>query len=517
VYAKNMAQSTRETERKYAASAADDTSWLPDLTGVAGIASVVDRGTDDLDAVYYDTVDLRLTGASATLRRRTGGADAGWHLKLPLSGDSREEVRAPLSDTVPDDLRDLVISRTRDAELLPVVRLRTERHRHELVDADGRALAELSIDAVEAASLLAGATRASWTELEVELAEDADPVVLKAVDKVLRKAGVERESAPSKLARALEETAVGAPRLPDTRAEKVVEGSAGDLVLRYLEQQARTLVDLDPAVRRNLPDSVHRMRVACRRLRSVLRSYRSVLDREATDPVREELRWLAGELGAERDHEVLEKRLSSGVEALPRELVLGPVTARLQAWHVTKDSEARTRTQDALASPRYLSLLDSLADLVARPPLRRKAARKPEAVLAKAVLKEYDRFAGRVRTALEASPGTDRDTALHQARKAAKKARYATEPARASLGRPAKRLGKRVKAVQKVLGDHQDSVVARDELRRMAVAAGAVGEASFTWGLLYGREQAVAGERQRELPGVWARASEPALRKALKV
>ncbi|MEU0075675.1 CYTH and CHAD domain-containing protein [Streptomyces sp. NPDC006332] len=512
-----MAQSTRETERKYEAPAADDTSWLPDLTDVDAIASVVDRGTDDLDAVYYDTVDLRLVDASAPLRRRTGGADAGWHLKLPLSGDSREELRAPLSDTVPEDLRDLVLSRTRGAELRPVVRLRTERHRRELVDAGGTVLGELSIDAVEAESLLAGATRASWTELEVELSEGTDPELLRAVDKVLREAGVKRLPGPSKLARALEETAVGAPRLPDTRSEDVVAGSAGDLVLGYVEKQVRTLVALDPAVRRNLPDSVHRMRVACRRLRSVLRSYRSVLDRAATDPVRGELKWLAGELGGERDHEVLQERLDAGLGALPRELVLGPVTARLQAWHVTKSSEARTRTQDALASPRYLALLDSLAGLVARPPLRRKAAaRKPKDVLAKAVLKEYDRFAGRVGIALKTPPGPERDAALHQARKAAKKARYVTEPARASLGKPAQRLGKRVKGVQKVLGDHQDSVVARAELRRMAVAAGTSGEASFTWGLLYGREQTVAGERQRELPKAWARASKPALRKALR-
>ncbi|MFK0113925.1 CHAD domain-containing protein [Streptomyces sp. NPDC091217] len=74
------------------------------------------------------------------------------------------------------------------------------------------------------------------------------------------------------------------------------------------------------------------MRVACRRLRSVLRSYRSVLDRKATDPVREELKWLGNGLGAERGQEVLLERLSSRIEALPAELVLGPVAARLQVW-----------------------------------------------------------------------------------------------------------------------------------------------------------------------------------------
>lgn len=135
--------------------------------------------------------------------------------------------------------------------------------------------------------------------------------------------------------------------------------------------------------------------------------------------------------------------------------------------------------------------------------------------MAKAVLKEYRRLAGRVSHALELSPGPERDTALHEARKAAKKTRYATEPTRDTLGKPAKRLGKRVKAVQKVLGDHQDSVVARDTLRKMTLAAHAAGEPSFVWGLLYGQEQADADRRERELPTVWADASRRDPRKTL--
>jgi CHAD domain-containing protein len=187
----------------------------------------------------------------------------------------------------------------------------------------------------------------------------------------------------------------------------------------------------------------------------------------------------------------------------------------LQVWNVSRTSEARQRTLDALRSPRYLALLNSLATLTQQPPLSRKAARKPDKVMVEAILKGYDRLAGRVAHALELSPGTERDAALHQARKAAKRTRYATEPARASLGKPAKRLGKRVKAVQKVLGDHQDSVVARDALRHLALAAHVAGEPGFTWGLLYGQEQAVAEGRERELPTVWADASKPGLRKAL--
>ncbi|MGW7253688.1 CYTH and CHAD domain-containing protein [Streptomyces sp. NPDC054834] len=510
-----MGQSTREIERKYAAPAADDMSWLSDLAGVDTVASLVDRGVRDLDAVYYDTADLRLARSSATLRLRTGGTDAGWHLKLPLAGDSREEIHSPPGDEVPEELRELVLARTRGAPLRPVVRIRTTRSVRELADTGGGVLAELSLDTVRADSLLDEDGHAVWTEMEVELAEGGDPALLDDVEKVLRKNGVDRAPTPSKLARALAETTPAQEAAPEPPSE-VVPGSAGEHVYTYLRAQARALVDLDPDVRRGAPDSVHRMRVACRRLRGALRSHRPVLDREAVDPLRGELKWLAGELGAERDHEVLADRLGTGVHELPDELVLGPVAARLRAWDVAQRDATRRRSLAALDSPRYLTLLDRLSELTTRPPLRTKAARKPKKVMAKALTKEFDRLRRRMDRALETPPGPERDAAVHEARKAAKRLRYAAETARPALGKPARRLGKRVKAVQKVCGDHHDGVVARDMLRRLAVAANAAGEAGFTWGLLHGQERAAGRAREQQLPAVWQRASAPRLRKALR-
>ncbi|MFC9617172.1 CHAD domain-containing protein [Streptomyces sp. NPDC056938] len=509
-----MVQSMQETERKYEVPSSSDTSWLPPLDRVEGVTSVVDRSLEELDAVYYDTGDLRLSGSSATLRRRTGGSDAGWHLKLPLPGDSREEVQAALTDAVPDALRDLALSRTRGAELTPVVRIRSTREVRELVDAEGAVLAELSIDAVRAESLRAQGRSAAWREMEVELAEDADPALLDAVEKRLREHGIARAQSSSKLARALDEMAP-VPAGECDEAADLAPGSAGEQVLAYVREQIRVLTALDPAVRRDRPDSVHRMRVACRRLRSCLRSYRSVLDREVTDAIRGDLKWLAGELGAERDQEVLMERLTRGVKTLPKELVLGPVSARLQAWNVARGSETHQRSLDALGSRRYLALLDSLAALGQQPPLRAKAGKAADKVMAKAVLKEFDRLAQRMAPALDLPPGPERDVALHQARKAAKKVRYAAEAARPTLGKPAKRLGKRVKAGQKVLGDHQDSVVARGTIRDLAVVAQTTNEGGFTWGVLYGGEQAVAHTREQELLTVWERASTPKLRKRL--
>ena len=509
-----MAESRKETERKYDVPPSVDASWLPDLTGVDGIEAARDGGTSELDAVYYDTADLRLHGSSATVRRRTGGSDAGWHLKLPLPGGDREEIAEPLSDGIPDTLRDMALSRTRGAELMPVARIRTSRHVQELVGEDDTSLAELSIDRVWADALADPSGHASWTEMEVELTDHGDRRLLDALDKRLRKEGIDRAGFPSKLARALGETGVaetGRQAPPDG----VVPGSAGEQVLEYLRERVDLLVALDPAVRRDRPDSVHQMRVSCRRLRNCLRSYRSVLDREVTDPIRQELRWLAQELGAARDQEVLHERLSAGIGALPDELVLGPVEARLRAWNVARSDEARQRTLAALATPRYADLLDALAALTARPPLRRKASGKPGRVLGRAILKEHERLAARIGHALELPPGKDRDAALHQARKAAKRVRYAAETAGPALGKPTERLGKRVKAVQKVLGDHQDAVVARKALRDLAVAAHAAGESGFTWGLLYGQEQAGASARQRQLPEAWTRASKGKLRRAL--
>ncbi|MGW7566074.1 CYTH and CHAD domain-containing protein [Streptomyces tendae] len=508
-----MTQSKRETERKYEPPSGG-VAGLPDLTGVGPVASVTTAGPEELDAVYHDTGDLRLAGASVTLRRRTGGPDAGWHLKLPIGGDTREEVRAPLSDDVPEALRELVLSRTRGAPLRPVVRIRSTRAVRQLRDAGGSVLAELSLDEVRADATASGGGRAEWGELEVELADGVGPALLDVVEKKLRKKGIVRSDSPSKLARALRDTGVDGPVVRRPSAG-VVAGSAGSYVLAYLREQVGTLVTLDPAVRRELPDAVHQMRVACRRLRGCLRSYRSVLDRRVTDPVRAELRWLAGELGTARDQEVLRERIDAGLDGLPGDLVLGPVAARLRAWEVSRGVDVRSRTRQALDAPRYLRLLDALDALVDGPPLRAKAAAKPARTMARAVLKEYGRLAGRMERALALPAGPTRETELHEARKAAKKLRYAAEVARPALGKPVARLGKHAKAVQQLLGEHQDAVVAQATLRELAVAAHAAGESAFTWGVLHGRERAVAEARQQALPEVWRSASDPALRAPL--
>ncbi|WP_157875950.1 CYTH and CHAD domain-containing protein, partial [Streptacidiphilus griseoplanus] len=336
-----MADTVRETERKY--EAADGTVGLPPLDGIRGVAAVTPHGTATLDATYYDTADLSLVAQGVTLRRRTGGADAGWHLKLPLGPDTREELRLPLGEgtAVPEELASLVRARTRGRELQPVVRLVSVRDVCTLDDADGRPLAEVSHDQVEAHRLgpaaPAEAAVLEWSEVEVELAAGS-PDLLDTVERRLAGAGLRRSGSSSKLARALGTGSTG--QRPGHPPQEADGPTAGDAVLAHLAEHIGRLVALDAAVRRDQPDSVHQMRVATRRLRSALRSFRKVLDRRATDPVADELKWLGAELGADRDREVLTERLHDRVADLPVTLLVGPVTARLQTWAAR--SAART-------------------------------------------------------------------------------------------------------------------------------------------------------------------------------
>lgn len=548
-----MVDTKREIERKYEGPPAGGDAPLPDLTDVPGVSGVIDKGVAELDATYYDTADQRLATASLTLRRRTGGDDAGWHLKLPVSEGVRDEIRAPLSDTVPEDLTALVRSRIREAELVPVVRLLSARDIRHLVDASGTLLAEVSVDRVRAERLSGGAGSAEWTEIEVELADDGDPAFLDKVEKKLRKAGIKRSASASKLAKALEDTAPRKPEKAEKAGKPEKAGKAGTTdkagkagkadkadkadkagttdkaadaskatttvakpeppdspphtagahILTYVRDQRDAIVELDPAVRRDVPDSVHRMRVATRRLRSTFRSYGKILDRTVTDPIGVELKWLAAELGVDRDQEVLTEHLTAALDDLPSDLVTGPVQARLSTWSGARRSGSRQRLIAVLDGKRYLDLLTTLDTLVAGPPLREAASKKPEKVIAKAVRKDFKKVADLVGEALELPPGSERDLAMHDARKKAKRTRYAAEAATPALGEPAADLVKSMKSLQTLLGDHQDSVMVRGSLRELAAEAHEEGENAFTYGVLYGRAEQRAAAVEAALPGEW--------------
>jgi len=272
---------------------------------------------------------------------------------------------------------------------------------------------------------------------------------------------------------------------------------AGEVVLTYLRDQVAAIRRYDPLVRLDEPDAVHQMRVATRRARSALQAFGGIIEREATRPLCAELRWLAAALGQARDTEVLRDRLTADLAAIPAALVVGPVQARITAQFAAELTQARQTALGALEGQRYLRLLDDLAALLADPPLAPRAARQAGKALAKPVR----RAARRLQRALDAVPGAeDGDTAIHEARKATKRARYAAEAAVPALGSTASRHAAQAKELQQLLGDHHDSVVARTVLLNLAGKARAAGEDTFTYGLMHQREACLAATIEQTLP-----------------
>lgn len=474
-----------EHERTYEVP---DGAVVPAGDDAPGALRVGEVRTVRLRAGYLDTERLDLRRCGVTLRRRTGGDDEGWHLKLPVGTDRRLEVRLPLGRggdaDVPQALLDEVRALVRDRPLRLVATLSTERTEHRLLDADGGALAVVCDDRVAAG--VEGGAATSWREWEVELAPGRDEADLDALERAVLAAGARRSDQPSKLGRVL-----ARPQPPDPPAA----GSAGALLHDRLTGLVAELHRRDADVRAGRDEGVHRMRVASRRLRSALQTGRPLLAPGATDHLRAELRLLGQVLGPARDAQVLEVRLRAALEQEPSELVLGPVAARVVTELHRDRDRAAARVQDALASERYARLLDDLDAVVDDLPLRRRGRRPAADVVPDLVRRDARRVHRAARTAARAT-GRAHDTALHEVRKKAKRLRYAGELAEPLARKGSRRLRRRAKALQQALGEHQDAAVTRAVLRRLGVAAHLAGENGFTFGVLLGTERLRAHEAQ---------------------
>ncbi|MFD9666597.1 CHAD domain-containing protein [Rhodococcus sp. NPDC059968] len=453
---------------------------VPDLAKVLPADGRIERATATLDSVYYDTGDHDLFRHHVTLRRRSGGSDAGWHLKVPAE-KARTEIQLPPDDngdSIPAEFADLVAGVALGKPLHPVAMISTVRSVHRLCDRDGTLLAEVADDRVQATAVGVSARASQWREVEVELGEGGDEKLLARIGKRLTRGAAHPSERGSKLDRALS---------GDDERTVAADGTARSVLLAYVDAQIQAIVAGDVALRRG-HDPIHPTRVGIRRLRSTLRVYRPLFDAGARDWFDDELSWYAGLLGEVRDREVQRERFASAVAALPPELVMGPVAARIENDLLAEQLHHRAVVMEALNGDRYRTLFTALTAWRTDPPLT-------AAVTAPRSIEKGSRRAER--KALEriraAATGTD-DEALHRARKAAKRARYAAELAAPVLGKkPAKKKVKRYKKLQEVLGEHQDSVVAAGILRTLGARAGSTpGENGFTFGLLYGLEQHAA-------------------------
>lgn len=261
-------------------------------------------------------------------------------------------------------------------------------------------------------------------------------------------------------------------------------------VAAYVREQIDAIREGDAALRRG-EDPIHATRVAIRRLRSTLRVFADAFDPAVATGLDEELSWYAGILGHVRDHEVQRARFAQAVADLPDEWVLGPVAADIETTLAAEQRTYRADVDTVLTGDRYAALIHTLdtVDTAVRPLTRRNVTSLATKAGKKARI--------RLKTAVSGPAGDD--DALHRARKAFKRARYAAELATPLLGKKhVKTTIRRYKHVQEVLGEHQDSLVAAEFLRRLGAAAGTrPAENGFTYGLLFANEQQAAAAAQR--------------------
>lgn len=470
-----------------------------------GVHAVEAAGTRTLRATYWDTPDLRLARNGITLRYRTGEAGPPWHLKLPLP-DQGPGVREELAEKgkvgeVPARLRALITGWVRGAALTPVASLRTARVVRTVLGPDGLELAELVDDTVSVVEGRQEVTR--FRELEVER-RAADRMTMDWLrDQLVAAGAVEGEFTP-KLVRALGPAATEPSDLPAPgRLNGRVTGGA--VVTAALAANARRLIEQDVPVRRGAPDAVHQMRVACRRLRSDLRTFGPLVDHEWATALRAELSWLADSLGAARDLEVQRERIRSAADADPLAPIDADAVGRIDSLLASQEDDAVAAVLTALDAPRYTELLDRVVAAAREPALTALAGKPADRAIEPLVAAAWQKM---VRAGRKLRPGGP-DHRWHRVRILAKRARYAGEAAQPAVGKPARRLAEAAESIQDLLGRHQDAVVAAETLLDIAERHPDEPRLVLACGRLVERERAEVRAIRADFPAAWQEATRP--------
>lgn len=276
--------------------------------------------------------------------------------------------------------------------------------------------------------------------------------------------------------------------------------TAGAALTGALAADIDRLLSAEPDVRVDIDDSVHQMRVATRRLRSILRSAKRLLDADAATETRTELAWLADVLGGARDAEVRAERFAALLDGYREEAETGSAatsglesaTQRLLDTDRRRYATAHTHILSALDDARYQALRERLSHWKTKPPLRGSRATQPATKFFCAMLqRDKERVDRLVLEEAEVAPA-ERLEKLHDIRKAAKRLRYACAAAEPVLGDPARRLGKQAKRVQTVLGDHRDAVESRAVILERANEARAAGADTAVFEVFAATEQEAA-------------------------
>jgi len=468
-------KSTVEREIKLAV---DDHFLLPKLPGTPLPRRL-------LTSTYYDTSRYDLAHAGITLRHRVERGKQAWQLKLPLMKDRQEVELVDRQAIPPTTFRDLLFLHIGQRPLMPVATLRVWRAGVR-VSMDHAPIADVTLDHVSVVK--DGAVLQRFRELEIEQVNGKDNA-LPDLERQLRRAGAEDHDGRPKLFRALSLMVAShePPPASDTPALTHVRWA--------LARHVRWLLAHDPGARLGREaESLHQMRVATRQLRAVLRAARPLLVPEWADSLRDELRWLGQLLGPARDLDVqlaYFREESAALDARDRR-PLTPFIAHLEAQR----SDVQKVLLNELKSARYLDLIRRL----------QQAPQDPTAVESTMTLhdlakQEFTKLRNLIRRAGHAPNNAN----IHKTRIKTKRARYVAELAEPAVGKLATRFIDKARAVQDVLGMHQDAIQAEAYIRTFLKQSTST-RAAFVAGRMVERQrqrrEKARGKMQRLLRGL---------------
>jgi CHAD domain-containing protein len=449
-----------------------DLDWvMPPLAELVPDGGRLDQEVRKLDNTYFDTPGAGLRLFGITLRRRVGGSETGWQLKVP-SGTAKTELQSgSRAKTLPAALVQGVEGLRAGERLDPVAKIMTTRTAYRVLNADGELVLEVADDQVESGPPDGQSTLESWREVEIELGPAGKKKDLKRARKLVQDAGASLSTSRSKLDHAL------APSSPDAQVSTIEPGTVGELAAAYVTAQCDVLAGNDVGIRTGTP-AVHKTRVAARRLRSTLRIFDEVFDAAPAEELDKELQWYADLLGQVRDRDILSARLTKQIADLPPEQVRGPVESEITKTLAAERGDAIRRLERGMRSRRYKKLVQLLRGWRVAPPFT-DAAGEQDTAAVKYVEKAKQMADKRLRKA------DDDIEQLHRARKAMKRARYAGElvaPADSEM----KAIAKEAEELQTLLGEHQDAVVAAEFLA--TISDGQAEQSGFTYGVLMANE-----------------------------
>jgi CHAD domain-containing protein len=431
-----------------------------------------------LISTYYDTAAYDLAHARITLRHRIERGKKSWQLKIPWS-DDRQELEVP--DNRPDppaSLRDLLILHLGHRKLMPVVTLRVRRT-GVLVRRGRVPIAEIAIDHV--AAVKNGSVIQRFHELEIEQRQ-GDEASLRSLERQLRDAGASDHDGRPKFFRALSLPAPTGPTQPEPKAPVV------DHLKWALAQHVEWLLVHDPGTRFGTEgESLHQMRVATRRLRAVLRTARPILLPAGVTSLQEELMWLSELLGPARD---LDVQIAYFTNESARLTVRDRQLLTQFLVHLrTQRAALQQMLLSELTSARYLELIRRL----------QQAAQAPSIIDSSLTVRQLaKREFKKLHKAIKRIVRSPSDATLHKIRIKAKRARYAADLVRSSMGKSAARFIKSARAVQDRLGIHQDAIQAERHIRQFVKYSTSV-RAGFVAGRMVGRQHSRRERIRKEM------------------